>query len=143
MNDYNRQVNYHETDKMGVTHHSNYIKWMEEARIDFLDQLGFGYAKLERDGIISPVIGVECQYKRTTTFGDTVRIRAEVDEFRGIKLIIRYTMTDVQTGDLVLTGKTTHCFLNAEGKPIALKKQFPEFDKVLKELAAKNEAKEQ
>lgn len=35
--DYLRKVHYHETDKMGVTHHTNYIKWMEEARIDFLD----------------------------------------------------------------------------------------------------------
>ena len=36
-NDYLRKVHYHETDKMGITHHTNYIKWMEEARIDFLD----------------------------------------------------------------------------------------------------------
>ena len=69
--DYLRAVQYHETDKMGVTHHSNYIKWMEEARIDFLNQIGFGYAKLERDGIISPVIGVDCKYLRSTAFGDT------------------------------------------------------------------------
>lgn len=39
--DYLRKVHYHETDKMGVTHHTNYIKWMEEARIDFLDQIGW------------------------------------------------------------------------------------------------------
>lgn len=60
MNDYLRKVRYHETDKMGITHHSNYIKWMEEARIDWLEQIGHSYAKLEEQGIISPVIGVEC-----------------------------------------------------------------------------------
>ena len=53
--DYIRKVNYHETDKMGITHHSNYIKWMEEARFDYLEQLNCGYEKLERQGIISPV----------------------------------------------------------------------------------------
>ena len=135
INDYLRKVHYHETDKMGVTHHTNYIKWMEEARIDFLDQIGWGYAKLERDGIISPVIGVECQYKRSTTFDDTVGIRVGVEEFKGVKLVIRYTMTKADTGETVLTGKTMHCFTTPAGKPIILKKQFPELDALLRNLA--------
>lgn len=131
MNDYIRKVNYHETDKMGITHHSNYIKWMEEARIDFLEQIGCGYVKLEQDGIISPVIGVECQYKHPTTFGDEVRIHVEITEFKRIELIISYTMTDNNSGTLVLTGKTHHCFTDAGGRPIALKRQFPELDAIL------------
>jgi len=132
MKDYIRRVHYHETDKMGVTHHSNYIRWMEEARIDFLDQLGFGYVRLERDGIISPVIGVECQYKRSTAFDDEVSIHVTVEEFRGVRLTIGYTMTDARTGDVVLTGKTMHCFVDGAGRPIALRKQFPDFDRALK-----------
>lgn len=134
MEDYIHKVQYHETDKMGITHHSNYIKWMEEARVDFLDQIGFGYARLERDGVISPVIGLECQYKHPTTFGDAVRVHVEVAEFKGVKLVIRYTMTDAATGSVVLTGSSTHCFTGEDGKPVILKKQFPEFDRVLKEL---------
>ena len=134
MEDYIHKVQYHETDKMGITHHSNYIKWMEEARVDFLDQIGFGYARLERDGIISPVIGLECQYKHPTTFGDAVRVHVEVAEFKGVKLVIRYTMTDAATGSVVLTGSSTHCFTGEDGKPVILKKQFPEFDRVLKKL---------
>lgn len=137
MHEYIRKVAYHETDKMGITHHSNYIKWMEEARVYFLDQIGYSYARLERDGIISPVIGVECQYKHPTTFDDTVCIQVGVEEFKGVKLVIRYTMTNHATGEPVLTGRTMHCFTNGEGKPIILNKQFPDFDLVLKELAAK------
>ncbi|MBQ7335555.1 MAG: acyl-CoA thioesterase, partial [Clostridia bacterium] len=105
MNDYIHKVNYYETDKMGITHHSNYIRWMEEARVDYLEQIGMGYAKLEKDGIVSPVIGVECQYKRPTTFGDEIRIHVEIAEFKRIELIIAYTITNHQTGDLVLTGQ--------------------------------------
>ncbi|MBQ8397990.1 MAG: acyl-CoA thioesterase [Clostridia bacterium] len=142
MKDYMHKVHYHETDKMGITHHSNYIKWMEEARVDYLDQIGFGYARLERDGIMSPVIGVECQYKTPTTFDDTVIIRAEVVEYKRIKLVIGYTMINAATGAVVLTGRTTHCFINTEGRPIALAKQFPEFDAALKALAAVKEAAE-
>ena len=133
--DYLRRVHYHEPDKMGVTHHTNYIKWMEEARIDFLDQIGWSYARLEREGIVSPVIGVECRYQHPTTFDDTVCIQVGVEEFRGVKLIIRYRMVNDATGEPVLTGRTTHCFTSPEGRPIILKKQFPELDRVLRTLA--------
>ena len=136
MHTYIHKVHYYETDKMGITHHSNYIRWMEEARVDFLDSIGYGYAKLERDGIVSPVIGVECQYKHTTMFGDEVEIAVEVAEFRGVRLVIGYTMTNRATGEVVLTGKTMHCFTDAAGKPVVLKKRFPEFDSVLRTLAA-------
>ena len=71
---YTHKVQYYETDKMGITHHSNYIRWMEEARIDFLEKSGFSYDKLEKDGIISPVVSVECSYKKTTTFSDEISI---------------------------------------------------------------------
>lgn len=136
--DYIHKVHYHETDKMGITHHSNYIKWMEEARVDFLDRIGYGYAKLERDGISSPVIGVECQYRNPTTFDDEVSICVSVEEFKGVKLVIGYTMTNLTTGKTALTGRTTHCFTDRDGKPIILKKQFPEFDAALKKLADGN-----
>lgn len=134
MDKYTHKVNYYETDKMGITHHSNYIRWMEEARIDFLEQIGFGYAKLEADGIISPVIGVECDYKTSTTFGETVEIDVEVERFKGVKLTLRYTMTKADSGELVATGRTRHCFVNQDGRPVILKKTFPELDATLKEL---------
>ena len=63
MEPYVHKVQYYETDKMGIVHHSNYIRWMEEARIDFLERMGWPYDRLENEGIISPVIGVDCKYK--------------------------------------------------------------------------------
>ena len=54
MKPYEHKVQYYETDKMGIVHHSNYIRWMEEARIDFLDQIGWNYKVMEDNGIISP-----------------------------------------------------------------------------------------
>ena len=138
MENYIHKVNYYETDKMGITHHSNYIRWMEEARIFFLDQIGYGYAKLEKDGIMSPVIGVECDYKLSTTFDNLIEIKVEIEEFKGVKLVLKYTMTKKDTNELVLVGKTKHCFVNTEGKPIILKKTFPELDKKFKELLENN-----
>ena len=132
MHIYRRKVHYYETDKMGIAHHSNYIRWKEEARVDYLDHIGYGYARLEREGIRSPVISAECQYKHPTTFDDEIEIAVGVEEFRGVRLVIHYTMTNAATGDVVLTGKTMHCFTDGNGKPVILKKQCPGFDAMLR-----------
>ena len=131
---YIHKVNYYETDKMGVTHHSNYIRWMEEARVDFLEKAGLGYDKIEALGIVSPVIGIECEYKTTTTFNDEIEIDVKVKEYKGVKMIIEYKMTNKNTGDVVLTGLSKHCFINKENKPVRMKNEYPEIDKKLKEL---------
>ncbi|MBR0025538.1 MAG: acyl-CoA thioesterase [Clostridia bacterium] len=134
MQDYLRKVHYHETDKMGITHHSNYIKWMEEARIAYLDELGYGYARLEEEGISSPVIGVECRYKNPTVFDDTVAVHACVEEYSGVRMTIGYMMTNVKTGRMVCEGKTMHCFTDREGRPVILKKKCPELHALFSEL---------
>ena len=72
---YLRQAQYYETDQMGVIHHANYIHWMEEARVDYLDQSGFGYRSMEALGISSPVLRLACEYRRSVAFGETVEIR--------------------------------------------------------------------
>lgn len=131
-NEYFRKINYYETDKMGITHHSNYIRFMEEARIHFLEQIGCSYDKWEKDGIISPVIGIECEYKRPTTFGDELQIQVEIAEYKLLKLSVSYTMVNTKTEEIVCKGKSHHCFVNAEGRPIALSRQFPEYDELLK-----------
>lgn len=135
MKEYIHKVKYYETDKMGITHHSNYIRWMEEARVDFLEKIGYPYDKLEEDGIMSPVIGIESKYKESTKFNDEVLIEVNVKEFKGVKLIIEYIMTNYKTGNLVLKGTSEHCFLNSKAMPIRLKKEFPELDAKLKELS--------
>ena len=49
MEPYLHKVQYYETDKMGIAHHSNYIRWMEEARVDFLEKIGWGFDRLEAE----------------------------------------------------------------------------------------------
>lgn len=69
---YIHKVNYYETDKMGIVHHSNYIRFMEEARIKYLDEIGYPMSRLEADGITSPVVSINCEYKQPTTFADEI-----------------------------------------------------------------------
>ncbi len=139
MKPYIHKVQYYETDKMGITHHSNYIRWMEEARVHFLEEAGWGYARVEEEGMISPVIGVECKYKETTTFDDEIQIEVKVKEFKGVRLILEYEMKNGKNDRVVFSGTSEHCFLNKQGSPVRLKKQFPELYQILTDKAAQIE----
>ena len=132
MSQYFRKINYYETDKMGVTHHSNYVRFMEEARIDFLSQIGCGYEKWEEDGIVSPVTAIECEYKRPTTFGDEICVEVSIAEYKRLTLTVAYKMTNTKTGETVFVGKSHHCFLGADGRLVALSRQAPGYDEILK-----------
>ena len=128
---YEREAHYYETDQMGVIHHSNYIRWMEEARIYFLDQLGISYRKMEESGIISPVVEVYGKYRQPVHYGDTVLIDMEIKQFNGIKMMISYEIMDKETKQVRFTGESKHCFLNEKGIPVSLKKAAPRIYEIL------------
>ena len=140
MNNYKHTINYYETDKMGITHHSNYIRFMEEARIYFLETIGWSYDKIEKEGIISPVLSVTCDYKKTTTFPDELEIEVTVAEVNPVKFKLNYLMT--VDSDTVCTGSSTHCFLNVERRPVSIQKQYPAFyDTLLKLREQSNQSR--
>jgi acyl-CoA thioester hydrolase len=130
MKPYEHKINYYETDKMGITHHSNYVRFMEEARVDFLDKIGWSFDKLEEQGIVSPVLAIECNYKKSTKFADIVKIEVKVEKLAGLKMVISYTFR--LGDDVVCTASSTHCFLDLNGKPIFIEKTYPEFFAALK-----------
>lgn len=132
MKPYKHTVQYYETDKMGITHHSNYIRFMEEARIHFLKEAGWPYEKLEAEGVISPVVSVSCDYKKTTTFPDELEIAVDVLELSPVKFTLGYTMTVGEK--VVCTASSSHCLLSADGRPISIPKQYPEFYEALTNL---------
>ena len=125
MRPYVRKVQYYETDKMGVTHHANYIHWMEEARIDFMAELGYPYARMEAEGVLSPVRALSVQYKKPCTFGDTVAIAVGVEAFNGVVLTIRYAM---KRGDDTLCEATSeHVFTDRSGRLVRMRRDMPAF----------------
>ena len=128
-NVFERKINYYETDRMGVVHHSNYIRFMEEGRCFWLEQIGLPFEIMEENGVTIPVLGVNCTYKQHVTFGDTILIEMFTKEYSGVRMTVGYNITNKQTGDLVMTAETKHCFTNRELKPINLKKFSPEFSK--------------
>lgn len=135
--EYIHQAQYYETDQMGIIHHSNYIRWMEEARIAYMDKMGFPYRAVEEAGIISPVLSVQCEYKSMTRFGDRVAVEVKLSEFRGVKYSICYVMRDEKSREVRALGKSSHCYLNKNGRPVNIKKELPElYEKMMEALGA-------
>ena len=125
MKAYYHKVQYYETDRTGITHHTNYLRWMEEARSDFCSQIGFSFVKLEEMGVISPVLSLSCQYLRATTFEDEVFVSVSVSQYTGVKLHLSYVMTDT-VGYAVCEAESEQTFLNREGRPIRLEREYPD-----------------
>lgn len=143
MEPYIHRVAYYETDRMGITHHSNYVRWMEEARVDYMDKIGWNFAKLEDNGITSPVLGLTCSYKKPTTFDDRVEIEVSLAEHTGVRSTFAYTMYKTDPSDgrrrVVFTGTSQHCFVNPEGRPMRVDRELPGFDTALRAEMARQE----
>ena len=137
MNSYEHQAQYYETDQMGIIHHSNYVRWMESARIWWMHQIGVDYKGMEELGIISPVLEISCKYKSMVHFGDTVLIEPTIEKYNGVTLELSYRITDKESEEVRLLGKSKHCFLDSSGKFISLKKSYPEYHRAFAENVKK------
>ena len=107
---------------------------MEEARMNFLSEIGYPLTRFETEGITSPVISINCEYKHTTTYSDEIEIEVRLTQYTGVKLSLSYIMKNAVTGNIVATASSSHCFIDNNQNPIAIKKRFPDFDLLLKEI---------
>ena len=131
MEAYKRKVHYYETDQMGIVHHSNYIRWFEEARIDFLERIGLTMVEIEKCGVQIPVLSVQSNYRQMTRFGEEVEVRMTVEKYNGIKMYITYEIVGTKDNDVKNTGFSEHCFIDMEGKIVSLKKTHPNLHEIL------------
>lgn len=126
---YYHTVQYYECDPMGVMHHSNYARVMEESRVEWMERIGFGYERMEAEGVMSPVTAIGLEYKRSAKFRDQLRVEIHVEELGNIRLRLRYEMF---VGDILCTTATsTHCFIE-NGRPVSLERRFPDFYAILR-----------
>lgn len=132
---YTRRVHYHETDQMGVVHHSNYIRYFEESRTEFLNTAGLPYSEMERAGVMSPVIEAQCRYIKPARYDDVITITACVESVDQLRYTVRYTVLSAQ-GDTLAQGYTRHCYINASFRPVSLKKLLPETYEAFTKLVA-------
>lgn len=131
---YIREINYYETDKMGIVHHSNYIRFLEEARCRWMKELGLPMEKLEDLGYTIPTLEVNCKYLYPVTSGDVISIKPYISEYNGVRMTISYEVINTKTNNEVIKAITKHCFTNKELKPVNMKKSNLEIHKILEKV---------
>lgn len=98
---------------MGVVHHSNYLRYLEVARLEWLQKLGVSYARMEREGVSMPVISANLEYKIPACFEDFITIDIQLAEIPKARISFSYKIKN-QRDELVALAKTDLAFLDAK-----------------------------
>jgi len=123
---------------MGIINHSNYIRWFEEARLDYMEQVDYGYQKAVECGIDFLTLEVQCEYKSMVRFGDTINIHLTLSDLKHVTMTVNYQVLDAGSGELRALGKTRHCFYHGEQKrPVSLKKNMPDLYELFNSLCVR------
>lgn len=120
---------------MGIVHHANYIHWFEEARVDFMEKLGYGYKETLAGGVDIAVVSFSCQYKRTVKYGDPVEITCTIKELKPASMTVEYSVKNLNTGEICTTGESKHCFMDREHGLVRLNRALPELYELFKEVS--------
>ena len=122
-------IRYYETDQMGFVHHSNYLRYFELARIEWISSLGFSYQKMEERGYLMPVINANIEFKRPLTFGNSFRVKIQFKEIPKVKFELIYEI--ILDKDIIIArGSTILAFLSSHNlKPVRCPKFFSDLFK--------------
>jgi acyl-CoA thioester hydrolase len=121
------EVRYAETDQMGVVYHANYLVWMEVGRTTLVQDLGFNYAEMERDGIISPVMDIQISYKKPLRYGEKAIVKTWIDEYDGLRVSYGYEIFTMD-GELAVTAVSKHVCVKKENfRPVIIRKLYPDW----------------
>lgn len=115
------RVIYADTDAMGIVYHTNYIKWFEVGRTEYLRQIGFPYSQLEKEGVWLPLAEVNCNYKLPAVYDDVLLINTWISQLKSATVVMSYEIFRKETGELLVTGMTKHAITDETLKPIRLK----------------------
>lgn len=128
------RVRYQESDQMGVVYHANYLSWFESGRTEMLRKLGFDYRSLEEQGVLLPVTEANLQFKSPARYDDLIAVHARLAVFSPLRVVYEYEVRrmrqdgneDSPAGQPLVTGSTSHVWVNRDFKPVRLDRVLPE-----------------
>lgn len=112
------RVRFAETDAMGIVHHSRYLPYLEEARVEYLRSIGHPYDRERDRGVDYAVIEAHLTYRRALRFDDLVTVRLAVAGGTRATFAIHYLLTVDDVA--VATATTVHACVDAAGRPVRL-----------------------
>lgn len=99
---------------MGVVYHTHYLDYFEVARTEALRDAGVRYRDLEQEGIIMPVIDASVHYRGPAYYDDALVVEAHFASIPTVRVPIEYRVYRMEEDDILVTGETTLCFMDAE-----------------------------
>ena len=107
------RVEYHHTDQMGIVHHSNYVKFFEVARTEWLRAIGLTYAEMERRGVMMPIVEVNVKYRQPAYYDELLSVTAIVEDMPMARMLFKYEIRG-EDGRDIASGSTTLGFIDRE-----------------------------
>ena len=112
------RVRFSETDAMGIVHHSRYLPYLEEARVEYLRAAGHPYSALRDEGTDIAVLESWVQYRAPLRFDDEVTVHLRLASLTRATFQIAYLLT--VAGEVRSTAVTVHGCVNADGRPVRM-----------------------
>jgi acyl-CoA thioester hydrolase len=117
------RVRYGDTDRMGFAYYANYLRWFEIGRAEMMRSLGKTYREIEEAGIALPVVEASCRYRKPARYDDAIVIETAIASLARASVEFAYRVVREADGELLAEGRTQHCFLAEDGRPV----RAPEF----------------
>ncbi len=108
------RVSFHETDAMGIVHHSNYLRYFEQVRVLWLEEHDQPYMAYMEQDLHFAVTRVEVDYKKSARFDDRIEVTTWLEYIRGASLRMAYRI--IRRDELLITGATEHATVDTEGR---------------------------
>jgi len=107
------KVRYAETDQMGVVHHGNYAIYLELARLEWLENIGFSYKKLEGEGVMLPVYDLKFSFKQPAYFDDILTVETSLAKMPSASIVFDYKIYNTDH-ELITSAQSTLVFVDVK-----------------------------
>jgi acyl-CoA thioester hydrolase len=118
------RVRYAETDQMGVAYYANYLVWFEVGRSELCRKRGFCYADLETLGYKLVVTDVNCRYRSSARYDETVIVRTRLKGVNKRMVTFGYQVLRKDQEEVIAEGETRHICVDSKGKTKSLPDKF-------------------
>ncbi|MBR6013776.1 MAG: acyl-CoA thioesterase [Selenomonadaceae bacterium] len=119
------RVHFYETDLMGVVHHSNYIRWFETGRVEFLRAVGISLNDMIEDKILFPITEIKAKYFQPAKFDDEIELETNALALTKVKMEFNYKIRRKNENEILVSGYSQNVFTSMEtGKIIRLPDKY-------------------
>ena len=100
------RVQFYDLDPMEVVWHGHYINYLEIVRCVLLETIDYNYAQMKASGYFWPVVDLHVRYAAPATYGQRLKLRAEIVEWEN-RFKISYLIADAVSGRRLARATTT------------------------------------